>query len=370
LGTVSNANFDTKHVGTAKPITFESSFADSVYALFATSGAPVGTYQARADVLVRPLSVSATSDTRVYNGTTSSTPIPTATGLQTGDALNGTLTQSFASKDVLGTGNSTLLANGTYTVSDGNGGNNYSVSVVTAPGTITPAALLVTPNDVSKVYGQAPALTGFTTSSLVNGETVGAVTQTSAGQSAAANVAGSPYVITASNATGGTFVPSNYSITYVNGVLTVTPAAVVPPVVVPEVVPPVVVVPEVVVPEVVPEVVPPPVVVPEVVPPVVVVPEVVPEVVSPPVVVPEVVPPVVVVPEVVPEVVPSTVVVVAPGVSESQAMPGVPVKDPRAVLLVVAPHPRMPSGLLVLQVVKPVVPARVLPVRPPKQDRN
>jgi filamentous hemagglutinin family protein len=438
LGTVSNANFDTKHVGTAKPITFESSFADSVYALFATSGAPVGTYQARANVLVRPLSVSATSDTRVYNGTTSSTPIPTATGLQAGDSLNGTLTQSFASKDVLGTGNSTLLANGAYTVSDGNGGNNYSVSVVTAPGTITPAALLVTPNDVSKVYGQAPALTGFTTSSLVNGETVGgvtqtsagqsaaanvagspyaitasnatggtfvpsnysityvngvltvmpaallvtpndvskvygqapaltgfttsslvngetvgSVTQTSAGQSAAANVAGSPYAITASNATGGTFVPSNYSITYVNGVLTVTPAAVVPPVVVPEVVPPVVVVPEVVVPEVVPEVVEPPVVVPEVVPPVVapevVVPEVVPEVAEPPVVVPEAVP---------------------PGVSESQAIPRVPVKDPSAALLVVAPHPRMPSGLLVLQVVKPVAPVRVLPVRPPKQDRN
>jgi hypothetical protein len=52
--------------------------------------------------------------------------------------LNGTLTQVFASKDVLGTGNSTLLANDTYTVTDGNGGNNYAVSLITAPGTITP----------------------------------------------------------------------------------------------------------------------------------------------------------------------------------------------------------------------------------------
>jgi len=36
-------------------------------------------------------------------------------------------------------------------------------------------------------------------------------------------VVGSPYVITAGNATGGTFTASNYTIAYVNGGLTVTP---------------------------------------------------------------------------------------------------------------------------------------------------
>jgi hypothetical protein len=30
----------------------------------------------------------------------------------------------------------------------------------------------------------------------------------------------------------------------------------------------------------------------------------------------------------------------------------------------------MPSGLLVLEAVTPAAPVRVLPVRPPKQDRN
>jgi hypothetical protein len=183
-------------------------------------------------VLVRPLTVTAVTDTRPYNGTTSSVGTPVAGVLQTGDSLSGTLTQVFASKDVLGTGNSTLVANDTYTVTDGNGGNNYAVSLITAPGTITPLPLSVTAADVSKVYGQTPALTGFNTTGLVSGETVGSVTMSSAGQAATASVAGSPYAITPSAATGGSFTPGNYSISYVNGVLTVTPIASVPPVLV------------------------------------------------------------------------------------------------------------------------------------------
>jgi hypothetical protein len=224
LGTVSNANFDTQHVGTDKPITFETTFSEVAHDLFSPWGTTPGSYKARADVLVRPLTVTAVTDTRVYNGTTSSVGTPTATGLQAGDTLNGALTQVFASKEVLGTGNSTLMANGAYTVSDGNGGNNYAVSVVTAPGSITPAPLTVTAQDVSKVYGQVPALTGFTTTALVNGETLGSVTLSSSGQAATAGVAGSPYAIAPSNAIGGTFTPGNYSIAYANGSLSVTPA--------------------------------------------------------------------------------------------------------------------------------------------------
>jgi hypothetical protein len=84
--------------------------------------------------------------------------------------------------------------------------------------------LTITAQDVSKVYGQTPVLSGFDASALVNGETVGSVTLTSTGQVATAGVLGSPYAIEASSATGGTFTPSNYSISYVNGVLTGTPA--------------------------------------------------------------------------------------------------------------------------------------------------
>ncbi len=203
LGPVSLANFDTQHVGTDKVITYASTFSNAAYDLFAIASAPVGTYQARADITPRPLAVNAVTDARTYNGSTSSVGALTVTGLQTGDTLNGALTQTFASKDVLGIGASTLVASGSYSVSDGNGGNNYSVSVLTAPGTISPAPLTITAQDASKVYGQTPVLSGFDASALVNGETVGSVTLSSAGQVATASVAGSPYAIVPSSATGG-----------------------------------------------------------------------------------------------------------------------------------------------------------------------
>jgi filamentous hemagglutinin family protein len=94
---------------------------------------------------------------------------------------------------------------------------------------ITPQALVISAQNVNKVYGQSPALTEFVTSALVNGESVDSVHMSSAGQAATASVAGSPYAIAASAATGNNFTPSNYSIGYVNGVLTVSPSVVVPP---------------------------------------------------------------------------------------------------------------------------------------------
>ena len=226
LGAVSNANFDTEHVGINKPITYNSTFTDAVYALFAPITFAPGTYLARGDITVRPLTVNAVTDTRVYNGTTSSVGVPTVVDLQAGDTLNGPLTQAYASKDVMGTLGSTLVASGPYTVADGNGGNNYAVTVNTAPGTITPAPLTITADNAAKVYGQTVTLapTAFTTTALVAGETVGTVTELSPGTVATAPVAGSPYAITPSAATGGTFTATNYTITYVDGNLAVTPA--------------------------------------------------------------------------------------------------------------------------------------------------
>ncbi|WP_291935044.1 filamentous hemagglutinin N-terminal domain-containing protein [Limnohabitans sp.] len=400
LGPVSEANFDTRNVGTEKPIIYTSTFSDGTYDLFATAEAPAGTYQARADITTRPLTVSAVTDARIYNGTTSSVGVPTVTGLQTGDTLDGALTQTFASKDVLGEGASTLVASGSYSVSDGNGGNNYSVSVLTAPGTISPAPLTITAQDVSKVYGQTPVLSGFDASALVNGETVGSVTLTSAGQVATASVAGSPYAIVPSNATGGTFTPGNYTISYVNGALAVTPTAVIPPIQ-----PPVLIDPEVLPPEI-PVVVEPEVVVPPPEPPAVVVPPQEPPVV----VVPPQEPPAVVVPEQ-PSVAPPPVATSdqAPSAtSEKQALPTMPRRDARPVLLTVIPplplvqgpvtqpvtqapllvplqtpappQPQPPVPIVstpapaappaVQEEVKPQVPLPVVTPRRPKQDRN
>jgi hypothetical protein len=46
-----NAQFEDPNVGTDRTITYESTFSDTVYDLFAREDMPVGTYQARADIL-------------------------------------------------------------------------------------------------------------------------------------------------------------------------------------------------------------------------------------------------------------------------------------------------------------------------------
>ncbi|MDZ7851444.1 MAG: filamentous hemagglutinin N-terminal domain-containing protein [Halomonas sp.] len=138
LGTTSNALFDTKDVGVEKPITYQASFDDPVYALFTPYETTPGTYFTRAD--------------------------------------------------------------------------------------ITPAPLTITANDGTKIFGETFHLSpqAFTSEGLVNAETVASVSLTSDGAVATASVDGSPYAITPSDATGGTFSPSNYAITYVDGALFVS----------------------------------------------------------------------------------------------------------------------------------------------------
>ncbi|MDZ4253803.1 MAG: YDG domain-containing protein, partial [Sulfuritalea sp.] len=82
-----------------------------------------------------------------------------------------------------------------------------------------------TASDQGKVYGDTLGFTGteFFAAGLKNGQTVGGVTLASSGADSLAGVAGSPYAITAGTATGGSFNPANYSLTYVDGALTVTP---------------------------------------------------------------------------------------------------------------------------------------------------
>src|SRR5207253_959524 len=62
--------------------------------------------------------------------------------------------------------------------------------------------------------------TEFTSTGLVNGDSVTSVSLTSAGTAANASVAGSPFAIIPSLATGTGL--DNYAITYLNGSLTVT----------------------------------------------------------------------------------------------------------------------------------------------------
>ena len=70
-----------------------------------------------------PLTLTGSSDTRQYDATTSSSQTPTYTGLVGNDSITS-LTQSFASPNVLGTNGSTLNVKAGYVVNDGKSGAN------------------------------------------------------------------------------------------------------------------------------------------------------------------------------------------------------------------------------------------------------
>ena len=99
---------------------------------------------------------------------------------------------------------------------------NYAITYANGTLMVVPAALTITANNRSKVFGQTVTFAGteFSASGLVNGDTVASVTLTSAGAAAGATVVGSPYAIVPSAAVGTGL--GNYNITYVNGLLTVT----------------------------------------------------------------------------------------------------------------------------------------------------
>jgi len=117
----------------------------------------------------RPITVTATSDTKEYDGTTSSGKTPTITSgsLATGDTNN--FIQVFDSRN---SGPRTLTASGT--VGDGNGGNNYTYNFVTASGSITKRPITVTAAPNTKIYDgtiSAAALPVISAPGLVIGDT-------------------------------------------------------------------------------------------------------------------------------------------------------------------------------------------------------
>ncbi|MGO8929592.1 MAG: MBG domain-containing protein, partial [Limisphaerales bacterium] len=147
----------------------------------------------------------------------------TVSGLQFSDTAAGVLTGALA--------RAAGEAVGGYAITQGSlaPNANYTISFTGNTLTISPAALDITANNDSKTYGQTKSYgagqTGFTSSGLQNGETIGSVTITASGGTAATAAVGS-YTLTPSAATGGTFTSSNYSITYHNGTLTVNALAV------------------------------------------------------------------------------------------------------------------------------------------------
>ncbi len=180
-----NGSFSTQFTG-ADVVLNASSTAYNVTYDYATDGAFLAA-GGSSQLTVNPaaLTITAVSDTKVYDGTTTSSKTPAYATLYNGDTVTG-LTQAFSSKNVLGANGSTLMVTG-YTVNDGDGGKDYTVTTQSATGTITPAPLTVRANNASTVYGSSlPALTytitgfvGGDNSSVVSGATVIATTAAS-----------------------------------------------------------------------------------------------------------------------------------------------------------------------------------------------
>ena len=191
-----------------------------VYSINPTAAAPSNfsnysiTYQnGRLTTNQANLVLSAGSDSKVYDGTTLSTVIPTSSQLLVGDTISN-LTQSFASKNVLGTNASTLNVNSGYVINDGNHGNNYAVTYQSSTGTITPLATTVTINSASTTYnGSTQSSSGYSVSNLIAGDTLNVLGDTITGRNAGTYTSAA----TASN--------SNYAITLDQGTLNIAPKA-------------------------------------------------------------------------------------------------------------------------------------------------
>ncbi|MGJ9416310.1 filamentous hemagglutinin N-terminal domain-containing protein [Massilia sp. CMS3.1] len=222
-----NATFDTKNVGTSKLITFDGYIlggADKArFALYAPLGTPAGSGTTTADITPRPLNVRALGTNKVYDGHTADAVTFTDNRI-TGDLLTVTSAAANFADPKVGNGKAVSVTG--INLSGADAANYSANTTATTAADITPAPLIVRANNAAKPYGHTLMLSpsAFTQLGLVNGETMGSVSQTSVGTPATAAVAGKPYAIVPSDAAGGTFTPSNYAISYVNGALTIVPA--------------------------------------------------------------------------------------------------------------------------------------------------
>ena len=173
-----------------------------------------------------PLTVTANDASMTYGAATLPTLVATPVGLVNGDALSGSLaTTATAYNGTTGSASNV----GTYAITQGgiSAGANYTITFIPGVLTVSPATLTVSGTAQSAVYGAGASLSSsaFTTSGLVNGDTVSSVTALYSGSASVATTTNAgtytnAIAISAANGTG----LGNYSISYVPATLTITQA--------------------------------------------------------------------------------------------------------------------------------------------------
>jgi filamentous hemagglutinin family protein len=210
------ASFGDKNAGIAKAITATG---------LSLTGTDAGNYTVNSaaastgDIDRATLTVTAAAQNKVYDATTVATLAFTDTRIA-GDTLSFTSSASFSDKNV-GTAKTVNYSGLAQTGPDAGNYTLVSATSGTSNANITPAALLVTANNDSRQAGSAySGGNGVAYTGLVAGETStvlgGALTY--GGSAQGASTAGS-YAITL-----GGYSATNYTISYVNGVLSLAPA--------------------------------------------------------------------------------------------------------------------------------------------------
>jgi len=159
---------------------------------------------------IKPVALTAASSIapKVYDGlpATGAITVGTITGLVGNETLNITPSSTDYSNANVGTGKATtisyVLANGT------NGGlaTNYTMANLASSGEITPRPITVTPNALSKMFGQPdPTFTYVPSETLIAGNSFTGALSRDPGET----IAGSPYAYTPGDLAAGT----NYTVT-------------------------------------------------------------------------------------------------------------------------------------------------------------
>jgi hypothetical protein len=166
-----------------------------------------------AAITPKPLNVAGTSLTTTYNGGVQSLAAPVVTGLVAGDNVT-------IGGNASGTNANTYTA--TYTAAGTDTGNYSLVSPAPATLTINKAALVVTADNSGKIYSQADPTLTAQLSGLQGADTATGLGYTYTISRATGENAGA-YAITPTGAASLT----NYTVSYMPGVFTITPAGMV-----------------------------------------------------------------------------------------------------------------------------------------------
>ena len=209
LPTVATTATSASHVGGSPFAITASNAADTDYTISYVAGS--------LNVTAAPLTIAANNQTKVYG-----TVVPTLTASYTGFVNGDTSASLSALPSLTTTATSASHVSGSPFAITASGAvdPDYTISYVAGNLNVTAAPLTITAVNKTKVYGQVnPPLTA-SYSGFVNGDTTASLSTLPTVSAAAGQYASvSNYPIQVSGA-----ADANYSFSYVNGTLTVTPA--------------------------------------------------------------------------------------------------------------------------------------------------